>query len=62
MKLPKIHVTKNGKRYININGRKLYLEAGVTKKQIPFTKHCKKQSNQRNPRCCTYLHRIEHLL
>ena len=34
MKLPKIHVTKNGKRYININGRKLYLEAGVTKKQI----------------------------
>ncbi len=32
--LPKINVTKSGKRYFKVNGRKIYIQAGVTRKQI----------------------------
>ena len=32
--LPKIHVTSAGKKYFNANGRRIYIESGVTRKQI----------------------------
>ncbi|HRP37773.1 MAG TPA: hypothetical protein PLS50_08265, partial [Candidatus Dojkabacteria bacterium] len=33
-KIPKIHRTETGKRYIIINGRKVYIQPGVSKKQV----------------------------
>ena len=31
---PIIHVTQSGKRYFNVNGRKIYIERGVSQKTI----------------------------
>ena len=32
--LPKIHVTSTGKKYFNVNDRRIYIASGVTRKQI----------------------------
>ena len=32
--LPKIHVTSAGKKYFKVNSRRIYIESGVTRKQI----------------------------
>ena len=32
--LPKIHVASAGKKYFKVNGRRIYIESGVTRKQI----------------------------
>ena len=34
MACPKIHVTKSGKRYFVVSGRKIYVTSDLTKKQI----------------------------
>ena len=31
---PIIHVTESGKRYFNVNGRKIYIERGVSQKTM----------------------------
>ena len=32
--LPKINVTSAGKKYFKVNGRRIYIESGVTRKQV----------------------------
>ena len=32
--LPKIHLTSAGKKYFKVNGRRIYIESGVTRKQV----------------------------
>jgi len=34
MGLPKIHKTESGKRYIIINGKRVYIQKGVSKRQV----------------------------
>ena len=46
--LPKIHLTSAGKKYFKVNGRSIYIESGVTKKQVlSIYKAYRKQSNQK---------------